>query len=189
MDRMGAIYVRTTGIWQSVWLEPVPDIALRRPRITPDLANSMIRLEQPITNNTPGLRLKAVLKDTQGEVASAECAADIDLAPRLDLPIPEDHRRHWSIDDPHLYDLEISLIDAAGNVIDQASSYAGLRSISIDGKAIKINGQVVFQRLVLDQGYYPDGLMTAPSDEALKRDIELSMEAGFNGARPAPESI
>jgi beta-galactosidase/beta-glucuronidase len=179
----GAIYVRTTGIWQTVWLEPVPDIALRRPRITPDVANSLIRLEQPISNNLPGLRLRAILKDERGEIVSAECAADLDLAPRLDLPIPDDRHRLWSIEDPHLYNLEISLIDAAGNVIDAATSYAGLRSVAIDGKATKINGQAIFQRLVLDQGYYPDGILTAPSDADLIRDIELSMAAGFNGAR------
>jgi hypothetical protein len=67
--------------------------------------------------------------------------------------------------------------------MDQASSYAGLRSISVEGPRVKINGTTVFQRLVLDQGYYPDGILTAPSDEALRRDIELSMAAGFNGAR------
>ncbi len=179
----GAIYTRTTGIWQTVWLEPVPDIALRRPRITPDVANNMIRLEQPISNNAPGMTLKTVLKDDQGEIVTAVCAADLDLAPRLDLPIPDDRRRLWSIADPHLYDLEISLLDGAGNVVDAATSYAGLRSVAIDGKTIKINGQVIFQRLVLDQGYYPDGIMTAPSDADLIRDIELSMDAGFNGAR------
>ena len=179
----GAIYVRTTGIWQTVWLEPVPQLALRRPRITPDVANSTIRLEQPITNNRPGLRLRAVLKDAAGVVVTAETSAEYDLAPRLDLPIPADRKRLWSTTDPHLYDLEISLIDAQGNVVDRAQSYAGLRSIAIVGKAVKLNGKTVFQRLVLDQGYYPDGLMTAPSDEALRRDIELSMAAGFNGAR------
>ena len=68
-------------------------------------------------------------------------------------------------------------------MVDAAASYAALRAVSIDGKAIRLNGAVVFQRLVLDQGYYPDGIMTAPSDAALRRDIELSMAAGFNGAR------
>lgn len=179
----GAIYVRTTGIWQTVWMEPVPETALRRPRITPDVANGAFHLEQPISNNTPGLMLKAVLSDEQGEVVSAQAAAYYDLAPRLTLTIPEERRRLWSIEDPHLYDLEISLIDADGNVVDSATSYAGLRSVAIDGKAIKINGEVIFQRLVLDQGYYADGIMTAPSDQALIHDIELSMAAGFNGAR------
>ena len=179
----GAIYVRTTGVWQTVWLEPVPQIALRRPRLTPDLANQTIRLEQPISGNAPGLRLRATLSDGAGEVVSAECSAEYDLSPRLDLPIPDDRLALWQVGDPHLYDLEIALIDADGGIVDRASSYAGLRSVSIDGVAIKINGKTVFQRLVLDQGYYPDGIMTAPSDAALIEDIELSMAAGFNGAR------
>jgi len=179
----GAIYVRTTGIWQTVWLEPVPDLALRRPRLTPDVANQVIRLEQPITNNAKGLRLRATLSDADGVVVTAECSAEYDLSPRLDLPIPDDRARLWSIEEPHLYDVEIALVDSDGNTIDQARSYAGLRSVSIHGKAIKINNKVVFQRLVLDQGYYPDGLMTAPSDAALIEDIQLSMDAGFNGAR------
>jgi beta-galactosidase/beta-glucuronidase len=179
----GAIYVRTTGIWQTVWMEPVPDVALGRPRLTPDVANQVIRLEQPINNNGKGLRLRATLSDADGVVVTAECSAEYDLAPRLDLPIPDDRVRLWSIEDPHLYDVEIALIDGDGNIVDQATSYAGLRSVSIDGKAIKINNKVVFQRLVLDQGYYPNGLMTAPSDDALVEDIQLSMDAGFNGAR------
>lgn len=179
----GAIYVRTTGIWQTVWLEPVPEVALKRPRITPDVANQVIRLEQQLTGRAAGMTLKATLSDEQGEVVSVERPADADLTPRIDLPIPDDRLRLWSVEDPHLYDLQIQLLDGAGNIVDEASSYAGLRSVTIDGKAIKINGKVVFQRLVLDQGYYPDGLMTAPSEQALIDDIKLSMEAGFNGAR------
>ena len=179
----GAIYVRTTGIWQSVWLEPVPEIALRRPRITPDLANQTLRLEQPITGNAPGLRLRATVSDADGEVISAETSAEFDLSPRLDLPIPDDRLKLWGVGDPNLYDLELALIDKEGNRVDEAKSYAGMRAISIEGKAIKINGKTVFQRLVLDQGYYPDGIMTAPSDAALIADIELSIAAGFNGAR------
>ena len=101
----------------------------------------------------------------------------------LDLTIPDDRLKLWVVGEPHLYDLDIKLIDAAGNTIDKAKSYAGMRGISIDDKAIKINNKTVFQRLVLDQGYYPDGIMTAPSDAALIEDIELSMAAGFNGAR------
>ena len=164
-------------------MEPVPDVYLKRPRLTPDVANSVIRLEQPITNNASGLRLRATLSDENGDVLTAECSAEYDLSPRLDLAIPDDRFCLWSIDDPHLYDVEIALIDGDDNVVDSAKSYAGLRSVSIAGKAIKINNKVVFQRLVLDQGYYPDGIMTAPSDESLIEDIQLSIDAGFNGAR------
>ncbi|MDE2950114.1 MAG: beta-galactosidase [Chloroflexota bacterium] len=179
----GAIYVRTTGIWQTVWLEPVAEISLRRPRVSPDLANQRFRLEQPISGNAQGLRLRATLSDGDGEVVTAECSAEVDLSPALDLPISADRLKLWAVGEPHLYDLEIALIDADGETVDKASSYAGMRGISIQGKAIKINNQTVFQRLVLDQGYYPDGIMTAPSDAALIEDIELSMAAGFNGAR------
>jgi beta-galactosidase/beta-glucuronidase len=178
-----AFYTRTTGIWQTVWLEPVPYYCLRRPRLTPDLAEHKIRLEQPINAIQPGLHLRATLRDADGVVSTDSCAADRNLTPRLDLDIPADRRRLWSPRDPHLYDVDIELVDAQGNVLDSATSYVGLRGITIDGKAVKINGEVIFQRLVLDQGYYPDGIMTAPSDEALQRDIELAMAAGFNGAR------
>ncbi|MBW3636996.1 MAG: beta-galactosidase, partial [Armatimonadetes bacterium] len=176
-------YTRTTGIWQSVWLEPVPRVHLKRPRITPDVANSTIRLAQPLSNNRRGYQLRARISDGAQTVCEASCRADLDLAPRLDLRIPEQNVRLWNISDPFLYDIEIELLDAGGAVVDAARSYAGLRSVSIDGKAVKINGESVFQRLVLDQGYYLDGVMTAPTDDALRRDIELALEAGFNGAR------
>ena len=190
----GAIYLRTTGIWQTVWMEPAPDIHLGRPRFTPDLANSVIRLEQPLVHRQPaadrsqvvtrsGLRLHAQLLDGAGVVNEAECCVERDLCPRLDLPVPADRRRLWSTEDPHLYHVVLRLVDGTGSPLDEARSYAGLRSVAIDGQAITLNGQPVFQRLVLDQGYYADGIMTAPSDEALRRDIALSMEAGFNGAR------
>jgi beta-galactosidase/beta-glucuronidase len=176
-------YTRTTGIWQTVWLEPVPHCRLLRPRLTPDLANSTIRLEQPLTENRRGYKVRASLRDAEGMITTVECAADLDRAPRLDLAIPAERRRPWAPGDPHLYDVEIELVDASGQTVDRVASYAGLRSVSTDGPAIKINGETIFQRLVLDQGYYLDGIMTAPSDEALRKDIELSLAAGFNGAR------
>ncbi len=179
----GALYGRTTGIWQTVWLEPLPATYLQRTRITPDVANGMFRLAQPLNGpRRHGMALRATVRDQHGTISSISCAADADFAPQIDLPIPAERRRLWSIADPFLYDLEIELLDS-GVVIDKVASYAGLRGVTIDGKAIKLNGQVIFQRLVLDQGYYPDGIMTAPSDAALIRDIQLSMDAGFNGAR------
>jgi len=179
---VGCLYTRTTGIWQTVWLEPVPESALLRPRLTPDVGNSLIRLDQPLTGSRAGLQLRASLKDEKGVVCQASCAV-ADFAPRLDLAIPEKRRRLWSPEDPFLYDVEIEMLDAKGKTADRAESYAGLRSVTLDGFAIRLNGQAVFQRLVLDQGYYPDGILTAPTDEALKKDIELSLAAGFNGAR------
>jgi beta-galactosidase/beta-glucuronidase len=176
-------YTRTTGIWQTVWAEPVPETHLRRPRITPDLAGAAFLLELPLSSNRPGHRVRAVLSDDAGEVCRAEVRADLDLAPRLHLALPENRRREWSPEDPFLYGLRLELLDADGEAADTVESYAGLRAVGIRGRTVLLNGRPRFQRLVLDQGWYPDGLMTAPSDEALVRDIELAMEAGFNGAR------
>lgn len=181
----GCHYTRTTGIWQTVWLEPVPRRAsLQRPKITPDVANARFSIEQPIAGAQAGLVYRARLFSGKTQIAEASCHCGGSLYPRLDLTVPAERVRLWSPQDPYLYDIELALVDAAsGKVVDTAQSYAGLRSVFIDDMAIKLNGQPVFQRLVLDQGYYADGILTAPTDAALVRDIKLSLEAGFNGAR------
>lgn len=179
----GCLYTRTTGIWQTVWLEPIPRCALQRPRLTPDVGRSLIRLEQKLSRTEKGLRLRAILRDDSGPIADETVPADHDFCPALDLLIPAASQRLWSPEDPFLYPIEIQLLDAAGDILDRAETYAGFRSVTIEGLAVLLNGKPVFQRLVLDQGYYPDGILTAPSDEALKKDIELSLAAGFNGAR------
>jgi hypothetical protein len=128
------------------------------------------------------MTVSATLTSDGAVVAESSVAAGYDLAPSLSLDVPEAQRRLWSPRDPHLYDLEIVLFDG-DRIVDRVTSYAGLRSVGIDGKAITLNGERVFQRLVLDQGYYPDGILTAPTDAALIEDIQLSQAAGFNGAR------
>jgi len=183
-ERYGCLYTRTTGIWQTVWIEPVPmRCHLQRTRITPSVASGSFTLVQPMRGDRTGLTYRAILSDESGEVARAKTDAAADFAPQVTLAIPEDRRRLWSPDDPHLYQLRLELVDGEGNVVDALDSYAGLRSVTVDGMAIKINGKAIFQRLVLDQGYYPDGILTAPSEAALIEDIKISMEAGFNGAR------
>ncbi|NEE04635.1 beta-galactosidase [Phytoactinopolyspora halotolerans] len=178
-----AVYRRTTGIWQTVWLEPVPQTHLRRARITPDAVSGAFHIEAPITGNRPGLRLRYTVSDGTGTVAAGDVPADAGLAARAHVVVPAERVRRWSPDDPHLYDVRLELIDADGQVLDRVDSYAGLRSVAVHGNAILLNGEPVFQRLVLDQGFYPDGIMTAPSDQDLVHDIELSQAAGFNGAR------
>ena len=182
----GCHYTRTTGIWQTVWLEPLPTRGhLRRPRITPDVAHGRFHVQAPLHTRGPrkGTRVLAILSDDRGVVCEASVDASSSLTPTFDLDIPTTRRRLWQPEDPFLYDIKLSWLDEAGNIIDTVRTYAGLRSVTIEGKAVLINGRSIFQRLVLDQGYWPQSLMTAPSDEALKQDIELSMEAGFNGAR------
>jgi beta-galactosidase/beta-glucuronidase len=176
-------YTRTTGIWQTVWMEPVPAVHARRPRITPDVASSAFDVVVPLSANRRGHTVSVTVTDADGEVGRATARADLDLAPALRVVVPEERVRLWGPGEPNLYGVLVEIRDAAGEVVDSVRSYAGLRSVSIDGQALRINGEAVFQRLVLDQGYWPESLMTAPTDAALVRDIELGLAAGFNGAR------
>ncbi|WP_223628274.1 glycoside hydrolase family 2 protein [Microbacterium sp. EST19A] len=178
----GCNYTRTTGIWQTVWLEPVASAHVRSLDVTPQRLDSSFLVTAEVSYAADGLRLEAVLSDREG-VVTATAIPTGDLAPRVTLTIPEDRVRLWSPEDPHLYDLRVRLLTGGGDVVDEVASYAGLRSVAISGNRLLLNGEPVFQRLVLDQGYWPDSLMTAPDDAALIRDIELSMAAGFNGAR------
>jgi beta-galactosidase/beta-glucuronidase len=172
-------YTRTTGIWQTVWLEGVGPTFVSNVRIEPDLKQSRILLHAEVDGPTDGLTLRAVALAGGHAVGSAEAPADW-RNNRLVLNLSE--KRPWSVEAPFLYDLKIALL-RDDQPIDRVDSYFGLRKVTIDGAAILINGKPVFQRLVLDQGFYPDGIWTAPSDEALRNDIRLSQAAGFNGAR------
>ncbi|MFJ4285483.1 glycoside hydrolase family 2 protein [Paenarthrobacter nicotinovorans] len=176
-------YTRTTGIWQTVWLEAVPEIHIKRLRVTPNLADSSLTIEIPLSRNQQGHTVAATLRAGTDIVAEAQGRADLDLAPSLRLAIPAEQLRPWSPEDPFLYDLDVAIKDPSGDTVDKVTSYAAIRSVALDGKVVRINGKAVFQRLVLDQGYWPESLMTSPDDSALVKDIELSMAAGFNGAR------
>ncbi|NRA39602.1 MAG: beta-galactosidase, partial [Planctomycetes bacterium] len=179
----GCNYTRTTGIWQTVWLEPVPQSYLLRPRITPQLENNLFCIEQSCVATHGGMYVRATCMDNGNTITSTEHRIGHDFTSTLYLHLPEDTLTLWSCENPHLYDICIELLDAEKNVIDTVESYAGMRSVAIDGKKVLINGLPVFQRLVLDQGYYKDGILTAPNEESLIEDIQISMDAGFNGAR------
>ncbi|MGP5918813.1 glycoside hydrolase family 2 protein [Brachybacterium alimentarium] len=179
-----ANYHRTTGIWQSVWLEGVPADEIRSLRILPSLAGRSFALDVPLARTTAGTRLEVVASVPGGaEVARAQVRADLDLAPHLELAIPEDAVRVWGPGAPELYALSVRLLGADGAVLDEVRSYAGLRSTSLRDYEFRINGEKVFQRLVLDQGYWEESFMTSPTDGAITTDIRLALEAGFNGAR------
>lgn len=177
-----AYYTRTTGIWQTVWLEPVDATHLSRPRITPNVQEGTFRVEAPLVGSVHGAELEIVVSDGGDEIVRRTIRPEPGSGADLTLQIPADRRRSWSPESPHLYDIDF-VLRSNGRVVDRVSSYGGLRSIAIDGKRILLNGEPLFQRLVLDQGWYPDGLMTAPTEADLIRDIEIAQEAGFNGAR------
>ena len=176
------VYTRTTGIWQTVWMEPVPKCGLKRGRITPDLTNRCFLLEQAVNRMEEELSIRVTVFDEEGDVCCVQQEVGMDFTSRVVLPIEEDRMHLWEPGVGYLYHIVIELLKG-DHIVDRVRSYAGLRCLSIEGKKVLINGKPVFQRLVLDQGYHPDGILTAPTDEALYRDIELSMAAGFNGAR------
>ena len=179
-----ANYHRTTGIWQTVWLEGVPADEIRALRILPSLAGRSFAVTAPLARSTRGTRLEVVAAvPGGGEVARAQVRADLDLAPAVQLVIPEDAVRIWGPGAPELYAVTARLLAADGTVLDEVRSYAGLRATTLRDHEFRLNGEKVFQRLVLDQGYWEDSFMTAPTDEALTTDIRLALEAGFNGAR------
>ena len=176
----GCHYTRTTGIWQTVWLEAVAPAALKRVQTVPDFDAARFVVTPAYYAVAAGNTFRATLKDGDKTIAAAECGA-FDGVPAV-LQIPGE-AKPWSPESPFLYGLVFEVLDASGAVIDRVRSYAGLRKVHIEGNQVFLNNKPLFQSLVLDQGFYPDGIWTAPSDEALRRDIELSMAAGFNGAR------
>ncbi|WP_176012724.1 glycoside hydrolase family 2 protein [Victivallis sp. Marseille-Q1083] len=172
-------YTRVTGIWQTVWLEPVAMAGLQRCRITPDVDNDSFVFTPQFYAEQRGRKMRVKVSAAGklvGETVTA-AASGVSFAVKVAAP------HLWSPEDPFLYDISYELTDAAGNVLETLEAYAGLRKIHIEGNRIFLNNREIFLRLVLDQGYYEDGIWTAPSDDALRRDIELSMAAGFNGAR------
>ncbi len=175
----GCYYTRTTGIWQTVWLEATGSSWLAGLRLTPDLHGGRLLLTPRLGAPEAGLVLE-VETTLDGRPAGRLRAPAISGQP---LPLGLDPVRAWAPGSPTLYDLEVRLLDADGRVLDRVASYCGLRSIAIAGDQVLLNGRPIYQRLVLDQGFYQDGVWTAPSDEALKADIELAMAMGFNGAR------
>ena len=175
----GCSYTRTTGIWQTVWLEWVSPVYLRNVRLIPDAQNGALYLDATLDGDARGMELAAEASFAGEHQGCAKAYVDGNHA-RLCLKVKE--ARLWAPGSPNLYDLKLTLAKD-GRTVDAMDSYFALRTVSFAGKKCLINGKPVFQRLVLDQGFYPDGIYTAPSDEALRGDIEMSMAMGFNGAR------
>ena len=175
----GIFYTRTTGIWQTVWLEAVGTTFVQAIGIVADPGASRVLLRPDVDGPAEGLALRARVLAGDEEVGRAERSAPWGFYP---LPVSLSKKRLWRLEDPFLYDLELSVLRGA-DVVDRVRSNFGLRTVEVRGPLFLLNGEPVFQRLVLDQGFYPDGIWTAPSDEALRRDIELAKSCGFNGAR------
>ena len=173
----GCDYTRTTGIWQTVWLEKVPQSHIKGFKIYPDIGECAVDIEVDITfKNNAELTLEASF---EGETCGTKTIKINGHTKLINLPLSKAHL--WEVGNGRLYDLKLTL--KSGDCTDIVNTYFGLREVTWDNNAMYLNGKRVFQRLVLDQGFYPDGVYTAPSDDALKNDIEISMALGFNGAR------
>ena len=174
----GIWYTSVTGIWQTIWLEPVPEQYIANLRTTPDVDGGCIRvLAEGVTKGVVQAQLLADGK----VVATARALAGTEI----EIPVPEP--RLWSPDDPFLYGLQVTLL-AGGKPVDRVQSYCALRKVGVvtgeDGiKRLALNGKPVFMYGPLDQGWWPDGLYTAPTDEALAYDIQKTRDWGFNMIR------
>lgn len=164
-------YTRTTGIWQTVWLEFTPKCYIKNVKYYPDTENCGIR----ICAQLEGQGVLGVEAAFEGRYMGSVTCHSFGGYAEVFLPLLESHL--WDLGQGNLYDLVLTYGE------DRVASYCGLRSIAYTGHKFLLNGHSVFQRLVLDQGFYPDGIYTAPTEEALVADIDRAMAMGFNGAR------
>jgi len=174
----GIFYLRTTGIWQPVWIEAAGDSYLTKVRITPS-NDGTVRFEARIARPQPDLEFRAAIRFQDREVASGGARND---GPRALLALAVQEPRLWSAGSPNLYDVTFEL-RRGGAILDRVQSYFGFRSVSTANGRVLINGRPVFLKMVLDQGYWPESTITPPSDEAIQYDIRMTKEMGFNGAR------
>ncbi len=182
-------YPRTTGIWQTVWCERVAPVRIAELRWSPSLEHWDLGLEVRLAGGGyDGLRLR--VRISARGVALVDDIYSVDAGEvhrRIAMSDPgiDDFRNEllWSPESPTLLDAVLELMDAEGRVLDRVESYTALRSFVVDGNRLLLNGRPCNLRLVLDQGYWPESGMTPPDDDALRRDIELTLAMGFNGAR------
>lgn len=179
VSSFACFYTRVTGIWQTVWLEAVSPYGLKAVETRPDIDGEQLFITPEFYQSSNDKTMEIILSDGNRQVAqkTVKCINGSNLV------IPIKKMKLWSPEDPFLYDITYRIKDEKGKVIDEVKSYTGMRKVHTSNGMIYLNNEPYFQRLVLNQGYYPDGIWTAPSDEALKNDILLCKAAGFNGAR------
>ncbi len=178
----GIMYTAVTGIWQTVWLEPVPDAYIDSFKIVPDIDAGQAAIDISLVGDARDYTVEVMAKDGAMTKSRTKAGAHQQII----LPVKDP--KLWSPDSPFLYDLVLTLKDRNGKKMDEVKGYFGMRKISV-GKdkagitRIMLNNEFVFQFGPLDQGWWPDGLYTAPTDDALRYDIELTKKLGFNMAR------
>ncbi|HWO68273.1 MAG TPA: AbfB domain-containing protein, partial [Umezawaea sp.] len=176
----GIFYTPSSGIWQTVWLEPTAATSVFSVDVYPNISTNTARVRVFTRGNTTGHTVLAEAMAGSSVVGSATGGFT-----EFSVPVP--NARRWSPDDPYLYNLRVSLRDASGATVDQVVNYIGMREVGtklVDGVLRPtLNGEFVFQIGTLDQGFWPDGLYTAPTDAALASDIQKHKDLGFNMVR------
>ena len=186
-------YTRSTGIWQTVWLEPVNEISIDKIKMTPDVDNGKIQIEYDLTGIIKKDRIlscdikiyfkEELIADITNKRLIKSNYIEIDLYEKDIFRGPiHDDGWCWTPENPNLFDIKFTLKEEE-KALDEVESYFGMRKIHTENGIVYLNNRPYFQKLVLDQGYWPEGLITAPSDEDYKKDILLSKEMGFNGCR------
>ncbi|HLR26397.1 MAG TPA: glycoside hydrolase family 2 TIM barrel-domain containing protein, partial [Fodinibius sp.] len=180
-DPQGIYYTPTTGIWQTVWLESVPEAAIKDLKMTPDIDENILHLTVESNKSSSDYRVEAVAMENGTEVGKISG----DLGTSLSLPVED--AKLWSPSNPFLYDLKVTLYNGDQKV-DEVKSYFGMREVRLgegpDGfTRLFLNDEPVFHYGLLDQGFWPDGIYSAPTDEALKYDIQVTKDLGFNMIR------
>ncbi len=179
LDSYGCHYTRTTGIWQTVWLEAVEQAHVVSYKAYPNISDTSVTLEVKTAGANIGDTLRVTALYGGKVMGSAETKIN-SQSEFMKIDLAEKHL--WECGKGRLYDLDFELI--SNGKTDVMKGYFGLREVRLTKEnGLQINGKTVFGRFILDQGFYPDGIITAPSDEALIFDIEASMSCGFNGAR------
>ncbi len=176
-ESRGCYYTRTTGIWQTVWLEFLGNNYIVDAVIDADVDKEQLQIQ--LKTITKG-NIHAEVSYEGKVVAAAETALEENMV-QLTLPVPQPEL--WEPGHPALYDIVLTLLEG-NKVMDQVKTYCGFRKFEFIGKKLYLNGKPLFLRQVLDQGFYPDGIYTAKTVEDIYRDIDLAMALGFNGARP-----
>lgn len=186
-ENFGCWYVQTTGIWKTVWLETVSNNYIKGVKMTPDLDSCSVLLEANIKENGDDLffHAKASFGDiTVGAIAVKVCENKAKATLHVGNKQVEQlfGIKAWRPDEPNLYDITFTLQEG-GKELDRADSYFGMRDIVIKGSEILLDNQPIYQRLILDQGYWEESHMTPPSEEALIEDIDKILQLGYNGLR------
>ena len=178
----GIWYTPVTGIWQTVWLEPVPETYIKDLRVTPDVDKNSLMVDAITNSQSASTRVEVKVKDGNNVVATGKSINN----QSVEISMPQNVKL-WSPDNPHLYDLEVVVFEG-NKQVDKVDSYTAMRKYSMkrDDKGIvrlQLNNKDLFQFGPLDQGWWPDGLYTAPSDEALEYDVIKTKDLGFNMIR------